>query len=343
MTGRDATGLEALDLLPEAVLVLDADHVVVHANDRARAVLGVGTARLGRPLADTVTLLTDDGRPCADPVPPRGVAQRIAERELHVRLADGRERPVAMTGRFLADGRVVLSFRSAARRRAAARSRAELVAQVSHDLRSPIATILGFTRPLLTRWSELADDTRRTLVEAIEGDATRVAALIDELLLVARLDRGRLGVRPEPIDVAELAIGVVERARVRPAGEGRQIAVEVDPAAPSSVRADPRRVEQVLTNLVDNALLHAPDAAVEVTVAAGPDSGVVVTVADDGPGIPPELREHVFEKFGRGDATAPGGTGLGLFIARGLARAHGGDVTLADPHGPGTRVVLTLP
>lgn len=331
------------DALPEAVLVLDRDRRVVGRNDRAAQLLGVTDEDLGERFGDVVDLLDATGVPCPDPLPERGVGDRVAELALQVRLAGGRTRPVAVAGRWQPDGGIVLTFRSARRRVTQEAAAGDLVATVGHELRAPLASVRGFTRTLLEHWDRYGDDQKQTMLATIAEDAERVGRLLVDLLASARIDADRVEVRPSGTDVAALARAVVDKARHRPEGEGRELVVAVATGVPPLVHADTDKVERMLTNLVDNALRHAPGAVVHVDVGPGADGGVRVSVRDDGPGIPVEEQGRVFQRLERGRDTRAVGTGLGLHITRGLARAHGGDLVLDSAAGEGATFVLTLP
>ena len=340
--------MDPLDALPEAVLALDEQRVITACNDRAGPLLGVTAADLGRPLAEAVTLLDDAGQLCPEPLSARGVADRVAEQLFRVRIGDGRERPVAMAGRWQPDGGVVLTFRSAGRREAVDAARSDLVATVSHEIRSPLTSVKGFTRTLLLKWDRYSDEQKLTFLETINEDADRVTRLLKELLDVSRIDANRVQLHVSGTDVAQVATDVADKARQRPDGEDRDIDVQVADGVPKLVFADPDKVEQVLTNLVNNALRYAPGSQVRIRVTPWDrdedgDRGVQVDVEDDGPGIDFEQQRTIFHKFGRGRESRRAGTGLGLYITRGLARAHGGDVTVETAPGEGARFTLTLP
>ncbi|MER5884733.1 HAMP domain-containing sensor histidine kinase [Streptomyces sp. NPDC001941] len=203
------------------------------------------------------------------------------------------------------------------------------VADASHELRGPIAAVRSRLEVALADPDEAA-------VRAALADTERLQQVAADLLLLARLD-ARPAVRDEPVDLALLA---AEDAARRGAARARLV---VDADTPVPVRGDPAQLERLLANLVDNALRHA---AGEVRVRAALEHATpVLEVTDDGPGIPPAARAHVFERFARLDAArtrGSGGTGLGLAIARDIARAHGGDLVVADsPRG--ARLVATLP
>lgn len=331
------------DALPEAVLVLDEHRTLTGCNDRSAQLLGVTGEAVGKRLQDVVTLLDDTGVVCADPLPPRGLGRRIAEQVLHVRLDAGRTRPVAMAGRWQDGGGVVLTFRSAGRREALEAARSDLVATVSHEIRSPLTSVKGFTRTLLLKWERFSDEQKRTMLETINEDADRVTRLLEELLDVSRIDANRVQLHRSGTDVARIAREVVDKARQRPDGTGRELVVEVADDVPELLFADVDKVEQILTNLVDNALQYAPDSPVHIEVARSDGGGVRLAVRDEGPGIAPEQQRTVFQKFGRGRGSRRAGTGLGLYITRGLARAHGGDVTVESAPGQGATFTVTLP
>ncbi len=217
----------------------------------------------------------------------------------------------------------------------------DLVATVSHEIRSPLTSVKGFTRTMLSKWDRFSDEQKRTMLETVNEDADRVTRLLTELLDVSRIDAGRVQLHRSSIDVGALVERVVDRARHRPEGLQRTITSTLDDAVPR-IHADPDKVEQMVTNLVDNALKYAPDGAVTVRlVRDGRD--VELTVSDEGAGIPAEQRRFIFEKFGRGRGQRRAGTGLGLYITRGLARAHGGQVWCDSDDGEGATFHVRLP
>ncbi|WP_310739447.1 ATP-binding protein [Microbispora sp. H10830] len=215
-----------------------------------------------------------------------------------------------------------------------ARQRA-LVSDAAHELRSPLASIrlqleVALSHPEGQDWKETA--------EGVLEDTLRLSRLAEDLLALARLDEGRLG-RREPVDLAEMARRTAERY-----GLGLDLAPGVsDGVASPVVLGDALDLRRVLANLVDNALRHAAS-AVRIGVRAG-GSVAELTVTDDGPGIPPEERERVFDRFTRLDdarSRDDGGAGLGLAIVRTTVEAHGGTVHLEDA-SPGLRAVVRLP
>ncbi|GAA0949027.1 DUF4153 domain-containing protein [Nonomuraea longicatena] len=216
------------------------------------------------------------------------------------------------------------------------RIRRELIANVSHELRTPITGLRAVLENVVDGVSAADPGTMRTALAQTE----RLGRLVTQLLDLSRLDSGARLIEAEPVELAALA----EQA-VLEAGLAREdVRLSADVPADLVVRADPDLLAQVLANLLDNAVRHSPPGApVSVTAAAG-GSGVRVTVADHGPGIPTEARARVFERFSRLDAgrTADaGGAGLGLAIVKEIVELHGGSVTVGD--GPGCRMVVELP
>jgi signal transduction histidine kinase len=221
----------------------------------------------------------------------------------------------------------------------------DLLAAVSHELRTPLAGMLGALATLSAREGQLTDPQRQELVEMAARQGDRLKLQIEQLLLAARLERSGHDPAERPvIDAAALAREAVAAART--AYPARQLVLEAREVLP--VRALPEAVLQVLANLLDNAAKHAPDKA-PIRVEARRDGALaVLSITDTGPGVSPADRERVFERFTQLDSGATrraGGVGLGLYIARQLANAQGGELrcTDPDPPGQGARFELRLP
>ncbi|MGW6393759.1 sensor histidine kinase [Streptomyces sp. NPDC055103] len=215
----------------------------------------------------------------------------------------------------------------------------QFVADASHELRTPLASIRGYAELTRRGREECGPDTRHALGR-IESEATRMTGLVEDLLLLARLDAGR-PLSYESTDLVPLVVDAVSDARAAGPAHHWRLELPVDGEA-VTVRADGARLQQVLVNLLANARTHTPPGT-KITArvrADGPHA--LVDVEDDGPGIPPELLSSVFERFARGDASRSrhaGSTGLGLAIVRAVALAHGGEVTVASAPG---RTVFTV-
>jgi signal transduction histidine kinase len=221
--------------------------------------------------------------------------------------------------------------------------RADFVSLVSHELRAPMASVIGCAATLRHRWRELSPEQRASFLELIEGETSRLATLIGDVLDTSRIEAGTFSYTFSDVDLDEL---VREIARVVALGQD-EVEVRVEVAGPlQPVRADRDRLRQVLLNLISNAVKYT-FAGDEVLVAASGDggSGVTVRVTDHGPGISPDQHQLIFEKFGRANAGGKSkpGAGLGLFIARSIAEAHGGTLTVESVPAAGATFTLRLP
>ncbi|MFE2165731.1 sensor histidine kinase [Streptomyces sp. NPDC059447] len=211
----------------------------------------------------------------------------------------------------------------------------QFVADASHELRTPLASIRGYAELTRRGREEPGPDTRHALGR-IESEATRMTGLVEDLLLLARLDAGRpLDAGDTVIDLAPLVVDAVSDARA--AGPEHHWRLNL-PEDPAPVRGDPARIQQVLVNLLANARTHTPPGTtVTAHVSRETSQGALqLRIEDDGPGIPPALLPHVFERFARGDASrsrAAGSTGLGLAIVQAVVTAHGGQVDVVSEPG----------
>ncbi|MET0839593.1 MAG: histidine kinase dimerization/phospho-acceptor domain-containing protein, partial [Marmoricola sp.] len=312
------------DGLPDGVVIADGDGVVTAVNREARRLLGSGV-EVGRPLAEVMTL--QDQESCdwyATNKPYEGLTSRVGLTEQAWFTPDGTE--VLVTGRINRVRRsgpvesVALVIRSGRGRARLDRDRSDLVATVAHELRSPLTGVKGFVGTLLSKWDRLNDEQKKLLLTTVYSDSERLSRLITELLDVARIDTGRLPLYPRLVDTQALVERCVESVR---AGTTRPI--ESSYAAPvPQVFADPDKLAQVVTNVVDNAIRHG-EGTVQVTVEgiAEPFPGVLIRVDAEGEGSAAAIRARVFTKFWKHGVR--GGTGLGMYIVNGLVRAHGGE------------------
>ncbi len=340
-----------LDALPDGAVVADDAGCVVAVNQAGRAMLGLdGDDWRGRPLGEVVRLLDSEGRDwvtCSAPY--AGLNSRTGIPEQSWLLPSGEEVLVAATlHRDVPRGPVThvgVSLRSGRGRARLDRERSDLVATVAHELRSPLTGVKGFVQAMLNRWDKLNDDQKKLMLTTVNADADRLSRLIAELLDVARIDTGRLSLYPRPVDAGVLVQRVVDMVQ---AGTARPIRLVATPDL-CDIQADPDKFTQVVTNLVENAVRHG-DGTVTVTLepvaaGAGPApadvTGALLTVDDEGEGIAPELRRRVFTKFWTGGVR--GGSGLGMYIVNGLARAHGGHVAIGDSPAGGARIQVSWP
>jgi signal transduction histidine kinase len=218
--------------------------------------------------------------------------------------------------------------------------RADFVSLVSHELRSPMAAVIGAARTLQGRWRELTPEQRQAFLGLIGDETSRLATLIDDVLDTSRIEAGTFSFTFTDVDLAELLRDVVAAAEI--AQDEVELTAEV--GSLPHVRGDRERLRQVIQNLVDNAVKYS-SAGGRVRVSAIADNGhVLIDVHDEGSGIPPEDQQLIFEKFGRSSGgTAKPGTGLGLFIARSIAEAHGGTLEVESVPDRGSVFRLELP
>jgi two-component system sensor histidine kinase KdpD len=239
--------------------------------------------------------------------------------------------------------REILTARTAA---ATERVRNTLLASISHDFRTPLSSILGSATSLIEYGDKLDANARRDLLAAIKGEAEGLDDMVRNLLAITRIEEGALELRQDWIDLREIAERVVNTVRRR--GASHRLETRL-PADLPLVRADATLVEQVLGNVVGNAVAHTAGETRVVVDATAHPAEVVVRVTDDGPGIAADVLPHVFEKFVRGPGPTRGdggqGTGLGLAIAKGIMDAHKGSIAAESPvaDGRGTRIILTFP
>lgn len=221
------------------------------------------------------------------------------------------------------------------------RLRADLLAAVSHDLRTPLATIQGAASTLLERERTLAPDARAALLQDVLCEAERLARLVENLLQLGRVGDGKLELRRDRFPLEELVGPALDR--LRRGGPIERIRVSL-PEEPLLLHADGDLVIQLIWNLLDNALRYAPQGPIELAARRTAEGGLELEVLDRGPGLPRGDPERLFERFVRGEEHARmRGSGLGLAIGRAIARVHGGELRAEDRPGGGARFVLTLP
>jgi signal transduction histidine kinase len=219
--------------------------------------------------------------------------------------------------------------------------RADFVSLVSHELRSPMAAVIGAARTLEQRWRELTADQRESFLSLIADETTRLSELIGDVLDTSRIEAGTFSYTFSDVAIEDLVTETVAAAAV---GQDEVEVVAELPGVLPRVRGDRDRLRQVLTNLIDNAVKYSP-AGGQVRVAVHPSDGrLIIDVIDRGPGIAREDQIVIFEKFGRSNSgQSKPGTGLGLFIARSIAEAHGGALAVRSDPNAGSVFSLELP
>lgn len=230
--------------------------------------------------------------------------------------------------------------RAFAARQASEEKVRRFVADASHELRTPLASIRGYAELTRRSGAELPEDVRHSL-NRIESEATRMTGLVEDLLLLARLDEGR-ELQNSPVDLSRIIVDAVSDAHA--AGPDHRWDMEL-PEEPLQVIGDQARLHQVVVNLLANARVHTPAGSTVQVVLEKQDDNVLLKVIDNGPGIPQEQMPELFERFTRGDASrtrATGSTGLGLAIVNAVVQAHHGSVTVTSEPGK-TKFTVSLP
>lgn len=337
----EPTRLRSLtDLYPDGILGAQAHGPVTLLNRQAARLLGIDAeAALGRPVAEVLRLYDLEGASWLErnrPFESLGIRQGIPEQSWLNQAGE----EVLTTARLIRQEHlgpvvgVAVSLRTGRGRARLDRERSDLLATVSHELRSPLSGVKGFVQVMLNRWEQLQDEQKKMMLRTVHSDADRLSRLIAELLDIARLDTGRLSLAPRPSDAATLVGRVVESVQ---AGTARPIEADTPEGLPQ-VWADPDKLTQVVTNLVENAVRHG-EGTVRVRLEPGGDD-VRILVEDEGDGIPEEMRRRVFTKFW---TTGVGGSGLGLYLAHGLVTAHGGAIEIGETGDGGARVCVRWP
>jgi len=334
------------DDYPDGVIVAGSDGIVEYVNRRIKVMARAeGDEMLGMHLSEAVPFDDLNGNSWYDSTHPYdglNIRNRLSESSwwsprgseylISASLVrDRRAGPVR---------RVVVSVRNARVRNQADRERSDLVATVAHELRSPLTGIKGFTSTLLTKWDKFSEEQRQLMLETVDADADRLSRLITELLDAARIDAGRLTLKRGPVKLDE----VVRHVLTSVSGgstEPFEISIKDDL---DLIWGDSDRIHQVVTNLVENAMRHGfglREIVVQNTRDPAFVGGVSLQIHDNGPGIPEEMRQRVFSRFWRAGPGA--GSGLGMYIVRGIVEEHGGAIDIQDAEGGGAQIRVWFP
>ena len=335
---RGANAAQALAYVADGVVLLDREGRVRHWNAAVARITAVDEEdALGRPVQELVpgwealAVLVPLVPPGA---PPRPVTVPLA-------LPSG-ERWVAATGVGFGQG-TVYALRDVTEQYALEKARSDFVATASHELRTPLAAVYGAVRTLRRPDVMLSDEDRTQFLEMIESEATRLATIVDQILLTGQLDAGAVEIDATECDPAEIASSVIDSAATH---LPEHISLVLDPDGSPKVVCDENKLRQVLVNLVDNAVKYSPDGG-EVEIRLRSEIGrCLIEVADHGLGIPADERERIFEKFYRLDPQQKhgvGGSGLGLYICRELVERMDGQLTVDSEPGHGSTFRVELP
>ena len=270
-------------------------------------------------------------------------AGRLAEGDLDARVKVGGLSETAALGAAFNEMAAELQ-EEAGRRDQLDRMKDEFVLTASHELRSPLTSVQGFAEVLMLDRERLTPKQAET-VEIILDNTRHLVRLLNDLLDLARSNAGRLAIRPAPTEVGPLLEDAVRTMRSQTEAGGQALEAEVAPDLPR-IDVERDRIRQVLVNLLTNAHEYCPPGASIRATAVRVGDEVEVAVTDDGPGIPPEQIEHIFDRFTRGDAGLTqrvGGTGLGLAISKSLVELHGGRIEAESTPGEGSTFRVRLP
>jgi two-component system phosphate regulon sensor histidine kinase PhoR len=329
------------DSMIEGLLLLDGGGRIQLANRAFAGLFGVASDIRGRTVIEALRL-----HELAALVTSLDTQKQVLGFEL--KLADPNERWLQINAAAIFNDRgqregTVLVFHDLTRVKQLERARQEFVANVSHELRTPLSLIKGYVETLLDGARDNPEVATKFL-QTINRNAERLRLLIDDLLTISELESGRVKLNPQAVALAPVVAKVLEDFRDR---AGAKEVSLVNGAGELTVRADIDRLEQVLGNLIDNAIKYGRSTGTVTVGGRAADGGQVeVFVQDDGPGIPPEALERVFERFYRVDKARSrdqGGTGLGLAIVKHLVQSHGGRVWATSEPGRGATFYLVLP
>ncbi len=320
-----------IETMTEGVLAADARGAIVTLNGAARRLLGYGA---GDRLPALAELFHEKAA--------RDLVQTVLDGgEAEPRELERGARALLVTGRALPNGGVLLVIRDVTELRRLEAVRRDFVANVSHELKTPLTSIIGYAETLTTE--DAGKDAER-FAHTILNNARRMQELVDDLLDLSRIESGRWQPTLARVDVAgvvgEAWAEFLDRARAR------RIKITVAASVARHVKADPDALRQILTNLFDNALRHTPPGGRITVTAEASAGGVTIAVADTGSGIASEHLPRIFERFYRADpgrSREEGGTGLGLAIVKHLIEAHGGRVEARSTLGEGTTILLFFP
>jgi len=320
--------VEALD---EGVVAVDRHRRVIRINRGGRQLLGAqATIPFGLDVLPRDRILQDAVSAALDGEIVDRVETQIGNRTL------------ALTARPLGVGGAVLALFDLTGTRRLETVRRDFVANVSHELKTPLTAIRGFAETLAAELS--ADAQHAQFAQTIRANAERMQQLIDDLLDLSRIESGGWAPTPVTVDLAAAAAEATAPYRDEAKQRGSTVQIEISPSA-ATLKADPIAIRQALGNLVENAVRYTSGGT--ITVFSRPEEqGIALGVRDTGTGIPSEHLPRIFERFYRVDAArsrAAGGTGLGLAIVKHLVEAHGGRVNAESRVGHGTAVTMSFP
>ncbi len=321
--------------IADGIVATDREGEIVLWNSMAEQITGVpATEALGRRVSEVLQRDLS-----------AGAGESAVERELSI-VRGGKEVWLSVTEAVMRDtsrsvvGRI-FAFRDVSSERAVEQMKSDFVATVSHELRTPLTSIYGFAETLLRQDVAFGEEERETFLRYIASESERLIAIVDDLLNVARLEAGTLGLTVRPTDVARVVADTVEE--VSSSVDGHRFVVDL-PEGGLLAAADPARLTEVVRHLVDNAVRFSPDGGTITIAGRRKSDAVELRVVDEGVGISPGDQQRIFTKFYRASDVGPAtGTGVGLFLVRGLLAAMRGRIWVESQEGEGSSFVFELP
>jgi PAS domain S-box-containing protein len=334
-----------LDSIVEGTLTLDADGRIAFFSQGAERVTGWSRQEaVGRRL-DDLFQMADSAAPVSQFLPAAGQKERLT-----VLLADGRQAALAITGARLTpsapgDAEIALVFRDVTEEEALRRLLGHFLANVAHEFRTPLSALAASIELLLDQSPDLSPAELQELLNALHLGTLGLQTLVDNLLESASIESGRFRVFLRPTDLNEVVAEAAQTMTPLIHKHGQRLRLDLPEELPVAM-ADGRRLTQVIVNLLSNAVKHGPDEAeIVLTATIGPQR-VKISVADEGPGVPPEHRDDLFRWFMRrnpDEARPPFGIGLGLAVVKAVVLAHHGRVGIEDRPGGGSSFWIELP
>jgi PAS domain S-box-containing protein len=334
-----------LEAIVEGIVTLDHQGRITFFSHGAERITGWRRDQVMGQTCDQIFKPTETEDSFSQLVPVPGRRQKIP-----VEMHDGREAILAVTGARLlppdgGDAQVALVFRDVSEAEAVHRLLGHFLANVAHEFRTPLSALAASVELLLDQAPDLSDAELSELLISLHLGVLGLQTLIDNLLESASIEAGHFRVHPRPSSLGDIIVEAVRTMQPLLDKHGQRLVVELPVAVPT-VRADSRRTVQVLVNLLSNASRYGPDdTEIEISAAVRRD-WVRVSMADSGPGVPPEYRQDLFRRFaqpGLGNNHAQVGAGLGLSVVKAVVEAHGGEVGIDDREGGGSVFWFTLP
>jgi PAS domain S-box-containing protein len=322
--------------IADGIVAVGRDDSIVLWNRMAEQITGVPASEaLGRLVPEVLQrdLAADGSHPPGE----RQVAIRRGSSEVWLALSEA----VMLDPGGAVAGRI-FAFRDVSSERVVEQMKSDFVSTVSHELRTPLTSIYGFAETLMRSDVDFSEPERATFLRYIASESERLIQIVDDLLNVARLEAGTLAVALEPVDLGATALEAAAAAEAH--AEGQRFAVDIDPGK-LVVRANREKLTQVLANLLDNAIKYSPQGGTITLTARRRADTAEIVVSDEGIGIPRADQQRIFTKFFRTDrgVTGSAGSGLGLFLVRGLVAAMGGRIWVESEEGRGSTFTFDLP